>query len=209
VGIGALYRGMAVGVVSIVAPISATGAALPVAFGVLRGERATLAQAVGIGLAPIGIVLASRSANSTHDALGRAAVARGVGLAILAALGFGVFFIVLHEASTTDVLWAGAVQCLAGVCFVGLLVVGLRRSVAIGLRRAPRIAVVGVLDTTATVLYAAASTMGLVSVAAVLASLYPVVTVTLARLILHEHLTLLQAAGVICALAGVALIAMA
>jgi drug/metabolite transporter (DMT)-like permease len=199
---------MAVGVVSIVAPISATGAALPVAFGVLRGERATLAQAVGIGLAPIGIVLASRSANSTHDALGRA-VARGVGLAILAALGFGVFFIVLHEASTTDVLWAGAVQCLAGVCFVGLLVVGLRRSVAIGLRRAPRIAVVGVLDTTATVLYAAASTMGLVSVAAVLASLYPVVTVTLARLILHEHLTLLQAAGVICALAGVALIAMA
>src|SRR5262249_28860802 len=70
VGLGALYRGMAVGVVSIVAPISATGAALPVAFGVLRGERATLSQAVGIGLALIGIVLASRSADRTHDALG-------------------------------------------------------------------------------------------------------------------------------------------
>src|SRR5215207_5259073 len=78
VGIAALYRGMAVGVVSIVAPISATGAALPVVYGVLRGERATPLQAVGIGLALIGIVLASRSADQQPE--GRdPRVGRGVG----------------------------------------------------------------------------------------------------------------------------------
>jgi drug/metabolite transporter (DMT)-like permease len=207
VGIGALYRGMAVGVVSIVAPISATGATLPVVFGLLRGERATLSQALGIGLALIGIVLASRSADDKHDALGPTA-ARGIGLAILAALGFGVFFVFLHEASAADVLWVGAVQRFAGVGFVTLLVVALRKSVAVGWQRVPGIAVVGVLDTSANVLYASASTTGLVSVAAVLASLFPVVTVILARVILHERLTSTQTAGVICALAGVALIAM-
>jgi drug/metabolite transporter (DMT)-like permease len=208
VGIGALYRGMAVGVVSVVAPISATGAALPVLFGVLRGERATLPQAVGIGLALIGVVLASRSADDKHDALGPGLV-RGVGLAILAALGFGVFFILLHEASVADVLWVGVVQRLAGVGMVTLLALALRTSLSIGWRRVPGIAMVGVLDTSANVLYASASTTGLVSVAAVLASLFPVVTVILARVILHERLTATQTAGVACALVGVACIAIA
>jgi drug/metabolite transporter (DMT)-like permease len=208
VGIGALYRGMAVGVVSIVAPISATGAALPVLFGVLRGERATLLQAVGIGLALIGIILASRSSDDSSTSRG-SVVARGVGLAILAAAGFGVFFIFLHEASAgANVLWVGAVQRLSGVVFVAVLVVAMRSSVAVGWQRAPGIAVVGVLDTTANVLYASASTMGLVSVAAVLASLYPVVTVILARIVLHERLSLIQTVGVVCALAGVAFIAL-
>jgi uncharacterized membrane protein len=68
--VAALYRGMAIGLVSIVAPISATGAALPVVFGLVRGDRATPVQTAGIGLALAGIVLASRPANgageSTH-----------------------------------------------------------------------------------------------------------------------------------------------
>src|SRR5215207_2644983 len=114
VGIAALYRGMAVGVVSIVAPISATGAALPVLFGILRGESATPLQALGIGFALVGAALASRSADD-KDGSGGPSVARGVGLAIVAAVGFGLFFVLIHEASTVDVLWAGVVQRLTGV----------------------------------------------------------------------------------------------
>src|ERR1700738_1474468 len=76
IGIGAMYRGMAVGAVSIVAPISATGAALPVLFGILRGERATPVQILGMGLALIGIVLASRAADGARDS-GSSRLARG------------------------------------------------------------------------------------------------------------------------------------
>jgi drug/metabolite transporter (DMT)-like permease len=206
VGIAALYRGMAVGVVSIVAPISATGAALPVLYGALRGERATLLQALGIGLALIGVVLASRSPDHMDGGRGSARV-RGVGLAVVAAAGFGMFFVFLHEASTTDVLWVGVVLRLTGVVVLTLVALALRLSVSIGWRRAPAAVVVGVLDTSANVLYASASTTGLVSIAAVLASLFPVVTVILARVILHERLSRSQAGGVTCALTGVALIA--
>jgi len=229
VGIAALYRGMAVGVVSIVAPISATGAALPVLFGLLQGEHASTLQMIGIGLALLGIVLASRS----QDAL-RASEpvrGRGVGFALLAALGFGGFFILIHEASARDVLWAGAVQRLTGLAIVTLLVVlfqtplafgwrtplasrgrtplalGWRTPLAFGWRSLPGLVVVGLLDTTANVLFAYASTTGLVSLASVLASLFPVVTVILAWFVLHERLARPQAVGVACALTGVALIA--
>jgi len=204
--LAAFYRGLAIGTMSIVAPISATGAALPVIYGVLRGERATPLHAVGIGLAFVGIVLASQAHGDKHAGSGPKVV-RGVGLAILAALGFGVFFIFLHEASTADVLWVGVVLRLTGVVVLSVLALALRQSVAIGWRRVPGVAVVGVLDTSANVLYAFASTTGLVSVASVLASLFPVVTVILARVVLLERLTRTQTIGVVCALAGVALIA--
>src|SRR6266581_2171040 len=88
IGIAALYRGMGKGLVSIVAPISATGAAVPVLFGLLRGERTTPLQSVGIALALTGIVLASRAAGEPNSA-SRPLLARGVGLALVAALGFG------------------------------------------------------------------------------------------------------------------------
>src|SRR4029450_8636160 len=114
----------------IVAPISATGAVFPVLFGVLRGERATLLQALGIALALIGIVLASRAADDKHSGHGPA-VARGVGLAILAAAGFGGFFIFLHEASAVDVLWVAVVQRLTGVLIVAAVALVLRKSVSI------------------------------------------------------------------------------
>src|SRR3982074_3789094 len=86
VGIVALYRGMGVGLVSIVAPISATGAALPVLFGLLRGERTTPIQSVGIVLALIGIILASRAADDPDKSVEvktRPMLASGVGLALV------------------------------------------------------------------------------------------------------------------------------
>jgi drug/metabolite transporter (DMT)-like permease len=205
-GIAALYRGMAVGSISIVAPISATGAALPILLGVLRGERATPLQSAGIALTLIGIVLAARAAEDRPSRV-RLRVASGVGFALLAALGFGGFFVLLHEASVVDVLWAGVVQRLTGVGIMLVSVAILRPSLSIGWPRLPGLVMVGVLDTGANVLYAFASVVGLVSLAAVLASLFPVVTVVLARFVLRERLSSGQGVGVVCALAGVALIA--
>jgi drug/metabolite transporter (DMT)-like permease len=205
VGITALYRGMSVGLVSIVAPISATGAAVPVLFGVLRGERPAAIQSLGIVLALVGIVLASRAAGEPNSA-SRPVLARGVGLAVVAALGFGGYFVLLHEASVRDVLWATVVQRLAGVCIVAVVVLAMRTSLRVGWARLPSLLLVGTLDTGANVLYAFASTLGLVSLAAVLASLFPVVTVILARVVLHERLSAYQGIGVVSALAGVALI---
>lgn len=208
IGIAGLYRGMAVGTVSIVAPISATGAAVPVLFGVLNGERATLVQSIGIALALLGVVLASlvKSHNSDSGKAGR--LTNGVGYALLAALGFGGFFVLLHEASVQDVYWAATVQRLTGTVLVGALVLVMRPPLDIGWQRAARLVPVGVLDTAANVLYAFASTTGLVSLAAVLASLFPVMTVILARVVLHERLSWVQTTGVVCALAGVACIAL-
>jgi drug/metabolite transporter (DMT)-like permease len=209
-GIAAMYRGMAIGTMSIVAPISATGAAIPVLVGLLRGERATPLQTLGIGLAIVGVVLASRAAGDPQaSGPGRARVARGVGPAILAALGFGGFFVLLHEAAARDVLWAGFVQRSTGVGIMLLLTLVRRPHLAwSGVRSSvPSMVVIGVLDTTANVLYAYASVLGLVSLAAVLASLFPVVTVILARIVLRERLSASQGAGVVGALIGVACIA--
>ena len=207
VGIAALYRGMTVGSVSIVAPISATGAAVPVLFGLLRGERVSPIQSLGIVLALIGIVLASRAA-AEPNSTGRPMLARGVGLALLAALGFGGFFVLLHEASVRDVLWATVVQRLTGLCIMLVATLLLRPSLKVGWSRIPSLVLVGALDTGANVLYAYASTIGLVSLAAVLASLFPVMTVILAWVVLRERLSVTQGTGVVCALAGVGLISM-
>jgi len=206
IGIAALYRGMAVGSISIVAPISGTGAALPILFGLIRGERATPLQSVGIALAVLGILLASQAVDD-QEAKVRMRVAGGVGFALLAALGFGGFFVLLHEASVADVLWAGAVQRLTGVCIMLVSALIFRPTLRVGWPRLPGLLVVGALDAGANVLYSFASVVGLVSVAAVLASLFPVVSVILARFILRERLSRIQATGVVCALAGVAFIA--
>jgi drug/metabolite transporter (DMT)-like permease len=207
IGIAGLYRGMTIGTVSIVAPISATGAVIPVIFGLLRGERAMPLQSMGVVLALIGIVLASRAVDDDSSSSRRAKMGPGVGLAILAALGFGGYFVLLHEASTHDVLWAGVVQRLTGVCLMIVVVLWQRQPVAIDSSTLGKLMPVGVLDAGANVLYGWASTLGLISLAAVLASLFPVVTVILARFILRERLSLGQGAGVVFALAGVALIA--
>jgi drug/metabolite transporter (DMT)-like permease len=208
VGIAALYRGMAVGTVSIVAPISATGAAIPVLFGLLRGERASLVQSAGIVLALVGIVLASLVTSDEASGKKHGRLATDAGYGLLAAVGFGGFFVLLHEASVQDVFWATTIQRLTGMCLLAVIVLVMRSPVAIGWLRLSRLVIVGVLDATANVLYAFASTTGLVSLAAVLASLFPVMTVILARIVLHERLSRLQGTGVVCALAGVACIAM-
>jgi len=205
IGIAALYRAIALGVASIAAPISGTGAVLPVLFGLLRGEPATLGQELGMVSALAGVVLASRSADEQKH-LGRDA-RLGVIFAIVAALGFGGFFILLHEASTHDVWWAVSIQRATGVCVMALLALLRRPRGAPKWVDTPRLVLVGGFDVAANVLYGLASTLGLVSLSAVLVSLYPMVTVVLARFVLNERMSGIQKAGVAMALAGAALVA--
>jgi drug/metabolite transporter (DMT)-like permease len=205
-GLAAFYRGLAVGAMAVVAPIGATGAALPVAVGVLTGDRHSAAQAAGVGLALVGVVLASRE--EAHAQEGQSArVATGVGLALLAALGFGSFFVGMDAASDGDVLWALLVARAASVTLVGALAAIRRPSLSLDSVDARTLLSIGVLDLAANGLFAAAATEGLVSLVAVLSSLYPVVTIVLARQVLGERIRPSQQAGVAGALAGVALIA--
>src|SRR5262249_2805441 len=142
----------------------------------------------------VGVIAASHTgAEQAH--LGRDA-RLGIGYAVLAAFGFGGFFILLHEASTQDVLWAVAVQRATGFVVLGVIVAARRPPLALQRRDVPVLVLVGTLDQLANVLYAFASTLGLVSLSAVLASLYPLVTVILARVVLDERISRLQTSGV-------------
>jgi len=228
-GLAALFRGMALGAISIVAPISATGAALPVVVGLFTGERPTALQGVGVLFALAGVVLASRPANPAHPAepsrstdptapsgtTGPAAqppriLAPGAGFGLLAALGFGLFYLVLRAASDArgqDPFWPVLVARAASTIVLGSLCLVLKPRLAVRPAQAGTLALAGAMDVSANALYAAASTTGIGPLAAVLSSLFPVITVALARVFLQERLSISQGLGVLSALAGVALIA--
>jgi len=204
VGLAAFYRGMAVGAMAVVAPISATGAAIPVAVGLSTGDRPSAIQVVGLVLAMVGVVLASREGG---EGAGGARLAAGTGLALVAALGFGAFFVGLDAASDGDVLWALLAARSFDVILLCALAVTLGRGARMSARDLRDVVAVGLLDVLANALFALASTRGLVSLVAVLASLYPVVTIFLARLVLKERIRASQGAGAALALVGVAAIA--
>jgi len=192
----AFYRAMSVGSISVAAPILATGAAVPVAAGLATGERPSSLQLAGIAAALVGVVLASRE----PDAGGGSVRGAGVLFALLAALMYGLQLIALDHAARSDALWGVAVARVAAVAVLGCAAAvarpGLARDVF-----TPLIAI-GLLDTTANAAFALASTEGLLSVVAVLGSLFPVVTVALAHVRLHERLASGQRLGVALALAG-------
>jgi drug/metabolite transporter (DMT)-like permease len=203
VGLIAFYRGMAAGALSIVAPIAGAGAAIPVFWGLAHGDHPSVYQEVGFVAALAGVVLASfeRERNAAR-------FAAGVGWALIAMLAFGAYYIPMHTASQGDFLWAAFVFRLSSLTLVASAWLVLRPARA---QRAdlPVLASIGVLDTGGNVFFAASSARGLVSVVSILASLYPVVTVLLAHLLLGERLTRPQQLGIGVALAGVVAISAA
>ncbi|MGN6796936.1 MAG: DMT family transporter [Gaiellaceae bacterium] len=200
-GLFAYYRGMITGTMSVVAPIAGVSAVIPVIFGVATGDHPSVAQVAGVLAALAGVGLAS-----IEHQEGRRRVAAGVGLALLAACGFGFYFPWMHAAGKVDFWWASTVFRTTALLLVATAVTTRR----IDVRLTPRIAVVavgaGIVDTVGNVCFAASSRHGLVSLTAVLASLYPIVTVLLAASILHERVAPLQRAGIALTLAGVVLI---
>jgi drug/metabolite transporter (DMT)-like permease len=199
IGLAALYRGMAIGAIGVVAPISASAASIPVAVGLARGERPSAAQLVGIALALAGVALVSREPGTTGK------LATGVPLALLAAAGFGSYFVFMDRASADDALWAVVFARATSSAFA------LGAAAMRGGLRPPRaqigaLVAIGLFDVAANVALAVAYTEGFVSVVSVLASLYPVITVALAVAVLRERIGRGQAVGAVIALGGVALI---
>jgi drug/metabolite transporter (DMT)-like permease len=207
--LAALYRGLARGTMGVVAPIAATDAVIPVLFGVLTGERPAPLAALGIWLALVGVVLASRPGREEEGDPGRRrdSTATSVGLAVVAAVCFGCFVVALNGASEGGALWAVTFSRLTTVGLLATMALALRPSLAVTRRDVTPLLAIGALDVGANALFAAATTTGLLSLVGVLGSFYPVITILLAGVVLRERLDPLQRVGALGALAGAALIA--
>lgn len=202
------YRGLAVGTMSIVAPIGACGAVVPVVLSLIQGEPLSMPAAAGIVATLVGIILVSLAppgAQQSSTQPSRIAVP----LALGAALGFGFFYIFLDLGSAVPgagPLWVVGGARLGSLALLVVLILSGPRRVPWPGNQIVTIAAIGLLDTSANVLFAYASRLGNLGVVSVLGSLYPVATVLLGRLILAERLTTVQQVGVGCALAGVLLV---
>jgi drug/metabolite transporter (DMT)-like permease len=205
VGLTSFYHALSIGSMGVVAPLSSCAAIIPLAVGIATGDRPSTIQGVGVAVAIVGVLLASREAGE-H---GGAAVAKGAGFALVSAVGFGCFFLAIDKASDADVLWAVAVNRTVSVALLAIAVIATRPKLGLKRKDMRTLAIVGVLDILANGFFALAATKGLVSVVAVLASLYPVVTVVLARVVLKERLQAVQRIGAALALTGAALISAA
>jgi uncharacterized membrane protein len=206
VGVAALYRGLAVGVMSVVAPIAATAPVVPVVAAIALGELPEPIQGAGIGLAVAGVALISYSAPWES---GMRALGPSVLFGLLTALGFGGFLVAMDAASEGEVQWALLMARLVSVAAFAAVFVATRARLEVGRGELPVLALIGGLIIAADAMYAFASREGLLSVVAVLSSLYPVVTIALARVYLNERIERFQQLGVAVALGGVVAISAA
>jgi drug/metabolite transporter (DMT)-like permease len=206
-GIVAFYRALATGTMGVIAPIAALGVVVPVAVGLAQGDQPKVVQAVGIAIAVIGVVLASGPELRSSDQSQRAAALPLV-LAGIAAVGFGLVFVALdHGARSSTVMTLVVMRAASVLLLLGVATVTGPRQLAISVTDLPILIVIGGFDLGANAAFAYATRHGLLSVVSVLSSLYPAVTVILARSVHAERLRRVQIAGVVGALAGVCLIA--
>ncbi|MEU0830135.1 DMT family transporter [Streptomyces sp. NPDC005969] len=208
------YKALALGPMGVVSPLGSLGVAVPVSVGLIVGERPGLLQFAGVAVAVVGIVLAGGP-----ELRGAPVRRRAVMLTLVAAFGFGTVMSLIAEASTTvsGLFLALFVQRLTNIAVGGTaLYVSVRRGgralpeeggVAVIRASLPALAFVGLADVAANGTYSIAAQHGPVTVAAVLASLYPVVTALAARGVLGERLRTVQAAGAGLALVGTVLLA--
>ncbi|GAA2636650.1 EamA family transporter [Actinomadura fulvescens] len=200
-GVAALYRGLAVGRMSIVAPVAATAPVIPLLAGLATGQIPGPLQFTGLALALLGLVVTARrpsggKANGTRTL-------PSVLYGLLAAIGFGTFFLTMHNASQSDVGWALLTARLTAVTVIASIIVLKRHHVTAPKADLPTIAAIGALIIAADSLYATASTLSLASIAAVLGSLHTIITIALARIFLNEQLQRPQLIGIATSLIGV------
>ncbi|HSG13034.1 MAG TPA: DMT family transporter [Gaiellaceae bacterium] len=202
IGLGALYQGLAIGVMGIVAPISASYPLIPLAVDAVRGLSPSALQWAGAMLVLVGIGVISRE--PTPDG-GR--LAAGVVLALTAAVAFGVYIVGIDLSSDESAPWTALVVRIASVAVVvgGLLATStsLRAPAAL----LPVLVLIGLVDGGANATITLATTKGAAGIVAVLSALYPLVTIALARVFLGERLSLVRRMGGIVALGGAALVA--
>lgn len=211
IALGAFYSALSIGTMSIVAPISATGTAIPVVWGLAHGESLGLLAIAAVVVTVTGVVLASREhAPETKTEEESGDHRRAVVLSFVAAAGFGTIFVLIAEASTVSVLWPNLV--LRSTSFTLICVfVFLFRGRIVNPRPAGgqwlTVIGIGFFDVTANVTYALATNHGPIAVASVVAAMYPIMTVLLAYEFLHERISASQKLGVALAIAGVVVLA--
>lgn len=227
VAISCFYKALAIGSMSVVAPISATNAVIPFLVGLATGERPGAVQLIGVALAAVGVLLVASEPARSGETIGAAALPnepavepaavaaaparrnqrRAIVLALVAAVAMGLVLVGYDATARYDALWAMLGGRLSSaVCFSVVFLV-MRPHIEMRRSALPFIVAVGLLDTGANGLFALATTQGYLSIVSVLGAVYPVVTVLLAYLLLRERIAKHQMAGAVATLAGIALIA--
>lgn len=206
IGVGLLYRALAIGTMAIVAPTTAVCAVLiPVAAETIAGERLGGLTIAGILLALVAIVLVSQS----PPPVGREpdnVRATALSLAILSGIAIGFFFLALARTDDAAGLWPLVAARTVSVCLFLALAVAAGQPLRMPARPMAVVVACGVLDMAANALYILATRRGALSAVVTLASLYPASTVLLARVVLGERLSGRQAVGIVSALVAVVLI---
>lgn len=213
IGLALFYRGLAIGKMGIVAPVSAVlGAAIATVVAAFTEGIPTYRHLIGFLLAGIGVWLISRTepgapntAFEENDLSGRRP--RGLGLAILSGCGFAGFFFCIHHAGQGSALWIAVCSRFASFVVTLAIVLALRQVRTLA---TPTIGIAigaGILEITGSVVFVRASQLGRLDTTVVLTSLYPAVTVILARLFLKEHFSPARTLGMLAALAAVPMIA--
>jgi drug/metabolite transporter (DMT)-like permease len=199
-----MYQLMVTAPMNVISPVTAVLAAIvPVCVGVVIGERPAVAAWLGIALGIVAVVLVSRTTDDhPHGRIGLQVLA----LACLSGLGFGLYFVFLARAGHDSGLWPLVVSRVASAVLILPLAAGRRAFARVRGRTLAIATAAGACDALANMFFLLSSRSGLLSLASVLTSLYPAVTVLLAIGLLHEHASRIQRAGLALAAAAVVLI---
>lgn len=205
-GLAVFYRALASGTMSVIAPVTAVCAAsVPVVAGLALGETLQATAVVGTALALVAVgLVAAEGGRPTLRAVREA----GLGAALLAGAAFGVFFVLLDQPADDSGLWPLVPARAASLVLVAVAATATRSLPRLVRGAVPLVLLAGVLDMAANALFLLATAEGELALAGVLASLYPVSTVVLAQLVLHERLRRSQAVGMLTVVAAVVLIAL-
>jgi drug/metabolite transporter (DMT)-like permease len=196
------YRTLAAGNMGVIAPVSAVlAAAIPTGFGMLTEGLPSATTILGFLLAVVGIWLIARPEGGLEKS-------DGLWMAMVCGLGFAGFFLCIHQTGDTSAVWAAAYSRLGSLIVVGLIVLLRRGKLRLHWRDVGLSVFAGCLDSSGTLFFVRAEQTGRLDAAVVLSSLYPAVTVLLARFLLREHFTRWKAVGILAALAAVPLIAL-
>ncbi|HEV8608500.1 MAG TPA: DMT family transporter [Thermoanaerobaculia bacterium] len=203
IGLAFLYHGLAIGVMSVVAPVTAVCAVIiPVAVGVALGERPTGVAVAGVGLALVAIVLISQSGQVEEGKDART----GVGIAVVSGIAIGIFLVCLQRTGRSAGLWPLVPARVVSVSFFAVAGLLAREKLLPRRESWPIVVGGGALDMVANIFYLLAVRQGPLSIVATLTSLYPAGTILLARIVLRERLRFVQLAGVACAVLAIVLI---
>jgi drug/metabolite transporter (DMT)-like permease len=201
IALALFYRSLASGNMGLVAPVAAVlGAAIPTIVTAFAEGFPGYRHVLGFILAGIGVWLISR----TEADAGRP---EGIGMAVLAGIGFAGFYLCIHQAGSASALWVAACSRFASLLVTGAIVLFGRYLRAVPTPVVAIAIVAGILDITGSTVFIRAAQIGRLDDAVVLSSLYPAVTVLLARIFLHEHFSRARTIGMVAALAAVPMIA--